>query len=394
MSSSQPLSHLNSVELLELMNRYYAGERVSALLQGFKIHCSVGLLCSHFPPEPTHEICRFCDAAMIRPRRSRSWRYSVELRCSQCAHFETTHCKCPGCQEVRRLAEQKQLQQQSSKVVQFCLEHWSYNESAVEPSQLSALEALAFISLVRCGGWLDEYRIGPLQASSIPFAPSSPCFQADLIDRLITVGLVSPDMSSSLTAFSGLHGKILNWDLEKVQWLLRIPVAADFVHALEDVVASSAWPQNWKMECTKIWHELAVAECKEFCAYSVSQRDLPMPGATAVSALVENLLRDFSVSQCYQLIWASASDATDYRVRKGITARHAANYLIGVCQRRADRSRAEGWTIKGFHRNFQLGRSQISYVLHDVFLKHGEIGFFACPNPLIDTPDKQAVRPD
>ena len=116
MPSSQPLSHLGNTELLELMNRYYEGERVATLLQEFKIQCSAGLLCGYFPPEPTHMLCRFCDAPMVRPRRSRSYKFNVQLSCSQCAHSETTHCRCLGCQEVRRLAEEKQVQQQKSKV--------------------------------------------------------------------------------------------------------------------------------------------------------------------------------------------------------------------------------------------------------------------------------------
>jgi hypothetical protein len=157
------------------------------------------------------------------------------------------------------------------------------------------------------------------------------------------------------------------------------------MNELEEVIASSVWPQDWHSECVEFWHTLAAAECWEFCEYSLGSRNLPMPGATALSALIENLLRDFSVSQCYQLIWASAGNTTDYRVRKGISAPHAANHFIGACQRSADRSRAEGWTIKGFRRNFQLGRSQISHVLHDVFLKHGEAGFFSCPNSAIST---------
>jgi hypothetical protein len=57
--------------------------------------------------------------------------------------------------------------------------------------------------------------------------------------------------------------------------------------------------------------------------------------------------------------------------------------MIGLCQRRADHIRAEGWTIKGFHRNHDLRQTQISYLLHDLFLKHGEEGFYSRVQPLI-----------
>ena len=385
MPSSNPLSHLDDSNLLELMIRYYAGERVATLLHEFSIQCPASLLSSYFPPEPTHDICRHCGGPMVRPRRSKSWGRASELICTKCAHTETPQCRCIRCHDARCLATEKELQHQQSKVVQFCAERWSYHEVYVEPRQLAAIDALGLMSLVRCGGWLDECSLGPMEASSIRLTPSKPDFDQILVSRLITAGLVSPDANSPLPSFAEQDGKIVGWHPARVQWQLRMPAPVEFLSQLEELVASSAWPQDWHVECREMWHELAAAECWEFCEHNLSSRNLPMPGVTALTSLLENLLRDFSVSQCYQLIWASAGNTIDYRVRKGISAPHAANHFIGTCQRSADRSRAEGWTIKGFRRNFQLGRSQISHVLHDVFLKHGEAGFFSCPNSTIGT---------
>ena len=133
--------------------------------------------------------------------------------------------------------------------------------------------------------------------------------------------------------------------------------------------------------------ELAQTEWtqEEKDAFCDAQFDLPMPGGTALNALIDNQLRDFSVSQCCQLLWTATEKATDYRVRKVTTARHASKYLIDICQLLADRTRAEGWEIKGFAREFQLPRSQVSHVLHDVFLRHGEVGFSGPINPGVAT---------
>lgn len=386
MPTSQPLGHLHEAELLDLITRYYSGERVATLLQDFNIQCSTSLLCTYFPPEPTDQLCRHCGSPMIKPRRSRTWKYVVEPHCTKCRHSETASCSCAGCEGARRRERNSQLEQQKRAVELFCLDRWSYAENSISPHQLSAYEAVGLISLVRCGGWLDESRVGPMQSSSIHFAPEWSDLPAYLLGRLNDAGLVSPDTGSSQQAFHWQQGIVVSWAPEKVQWALRMPGAIDFIHALEELAASPEWPAGWVDQCRELWHTLAIAECMEFCAYSVTQRDLPMPGATALAALFENLLRDLSVSQCYQLIWASAADATDYRARKHITAHHAANYMIGACQRRADRSRAEGWPIKGFHRNFELGRSLLSHVLHDVFFRHGEVGFFTCPNTHSNTP--------
>lgn len=90
----------------------------------------------------------------------------------------------------------------------------------------------------------------------------------------------------------------------------------------------------------------------------------------------------YSVAQCYRIIWAGAQQATDFLVRKRCNTKHAANFMIGECQRWADRARAEMWEVKPFKRNFNLPRSSISHVFFDVFLKIGEAGFNWVPGSL------------
>lgn len=375
MITSQPLGHLSEAELLELMSRYYAGERVATLLEDYKVNCSASTLCSHFPPEPSAQLCRHCNAPMVRPRRSKSWSLGSTLRCSQCAHIESSKCGCSSCKVERLLEEDLHMRQWYTKAQQFCSATWSYSPIQIQPAQLTARQAVALICLVRSGGWLDDSLIGPLSASGIRFAPYAPDFQSSLIECLITAELLSPDPTSPSKAFTERDGQFVDMDFGQAHWLLRMPDGVNFVQALEIYIAAENWPKDWTDECCQIWRELAFAECWEFCIYSLQQRSLPIPGATALTALIENLLRDFSVSQCHQLLWASAGDAVDYRARKGVTAPHASNYMIGSCQRRADRARAENWKIKGFQRNFELSRTQLSHVLHDIFLKHGETGF-------------------
>lgn len=375
MPTSQPLRHLSEAEILELMSRYYAGERVAILLEVFRVNCSASMLCSHFPPEPSAELCRYCNGPMVRPRRSKTWSSGSTLRCSQCAHIESSRCSCTGCKVERLQEENLRIRQQHTKIQQFCSANWAYSPTQIQPEQLSARRAVALISFIRSGGWLDDSRIGPINSSGIRFAPYTPDFQNSLIECLITADLLSPDPTSPSKVFIERAGQFEGMDYGQAHWVLRMPDAVRFVQALEALIASEDWPKGWTDECYQIWHELAFSECWEFCAYSLHQRNLPIPGATALTALIENLLRDLSVSQCYQLLWASAGDAVDYRARKGVTAPHASNYMIGSCQRRADRARAEGWKIKGFRRNYELSRTQLSHVLHDMFFKHGENGF-------------------
>ncbi len=303
----------------------------------------------------------------------------MPIRCSACQHEDSTNCSCSECKEVRQLAASEKLQRDIRAIGDFCKSCWTYYELDIEPQQLTAETAIALLSLIRCNGWINETTIGPFKNATIPFVPMDFQFRLGLINNLLKDGLIAPSPASPPPAFQHSSCGEVSWDADAVHWQLLFRDAPTFISQLERLVASSDWPKGWRDGCFILWRQLAAAECMEFCAYSVAQRGLPMPGDTALSMLTDNLLQDFSVAQCYQLIWGSASDATDFRVRKGVNAKHAANYMIGVCQRRADRSRTEGWSVKGFKRNFQLPRSQLSHVLHDVFLKHGESGFIEIP---------------
>ncbi len=63
MTTSQPLGHLSEAELLELMSRYYAGERVATLLGttrsiALPAHCAATFLPSQVP--------NYADTVMLR----------------------------------------------------------------------------------------------------------------------------------------------------------------------------------------------------------------------------------------------------------------------------------------------------------------------------------------
>ena len=339
MSYSQLQGFLDASTLHELIQLHCDGEHRSSLISEFFVDRVTGRLFRQFPSE-TKKL----------PQAARTFK--------------------------------KKRERDHRPIAKLYSGNWGEHDLETEPAQLDAGAAIALISLIRCGGWIGEATIGSLQDSEIPFSPREILFRHLLITVLLEKRLIAPSINSPKHAFRLPPNKNPGWDPEAVYWSVLLPDPPSFIQQLERLVASSDWPSGWRDDCSKLWQQLAVAECWEFCAYSIAQRNLPMPGAAALTTLFNNLLRDFSVSQCFQLIWASASDATDFWVRKQAIAQHAANYFIGSCQRKADRYRAEGWAIKGFRRNFQLPRSQLSYVLHDVFLKHGEAGFSSAVSDL------------
>lgn len=383
-SSSPALAHLTPTQIHSLINRYYSGEKIAALIAEYNIECSTSELCRQFPPEYVERDCPVCNAPLIKPRVSRtsiSGARHGAIRCSRCSHQETDRCVCPTCREIRAQKTEAQRQRERDAITTFCNENWSYSLIQIEPEQLSAEAAIALLSLIRCGGWLNESTIDAITPSVVPFVPNEISIAQHLLGVLFDNGLIAPAPDSRTSSFHLAADEKARVDWHTVYWRLRIPEAPNFIEKLERLAASDSWPNGWSEGANALWKMLAMAECKEFCMHAVAQRKLPMPGQIALTALLDNLLRSFSVSQCYQLIWNAASRAVDYMIREKIRSQHAANALIGSCQRYADRARSEGWNIKGFQRNFDLPRSQLSYVLHDVFLKHGDFGFTAPYQP-------------
>lgn len=121
--------------------------------------------------------------------------------------------------------------------------------------------------------------------------------------------------------------------------------------------------------------KIALAECRQFYNHCADERGLEIKGDLAVNTMLANILRDYSVAQCYRIIWNGARSTADFMVREKPARSHAANYMIGACQRWADHARTAGWVVFPFKRNFNLPRSMISYVLFDVILRIGECGF-------------------
>ncbi|NSL53536.1 hypothetical protein [Uliginosibacterium aquaticum] len=209
------------------------------------------------------------------------------------------------------------------------------------------------------------------------FAPFQLDFSNSIPLIVISSQLAAPSPDSPLEAFPDDTAGNLSWSQERVHWQLLMQDPPAFIYALEQIITKRTWPHGWIAELTDVWLELAIAECVEFCIVSAFKKGLPTPCDVALTALLKNLLLDYSVSQVFELLGASIDDAADFTERKYISQQRAESFMVGACQRRADLARAEGATIRGLPRDPMLGRTQASHVLHDVFFGHGEAGFFS-----------------
>ncbi len=158
-------------------------------------------------------------------------------------------------------------------------------------------------------------------------------------------------------------------------WNISSDALIELLHQIEHCAQTMEWPGHWINQLPKLKQSLALAECQEYYNLCIKQRGLPLSPQRSTALMLDNLLQDYSVAQCYRIIYAGARSAADFLVRTSCTAQHASNYMIGACQRWVDRARAEIWEVSPFCRAYELPRSMVSHVLYEDFLKCGDEGF-------------------
>lgn len=390
------LAHLSESQIRSLIARYYGNEKIQTLLDEYQIECIPSNFCSLLPQETLDDQhCPYCAVPMARKRVSRSSLKcrQVEAFCPECGHHVgRRQCHCQNCiVEGKRFAQMiRELKQE--KILALC--HMSLPTEIHQPAaqDLDLRTAVALLALSRTCLIVDEAGGGQFSPSrmtlealadaTIPLAPRGDMVSS-LLAELRSRGLIAISELSSPDAFTFREGELQSLDLSGVRWSLTVEDPEQLLAAILRLAQNpSEWPSRWNQALKDVWTEIALAECKEYFRYAAEARGLPEAGEKSTETMLKSLLESFSVAQCYRIIWAGARQASDFLVRKRCNTRHAANYMIGECQRWADRAKAENWEVKPFKRNFDLPRSAISHVFFDVFLKIGEDGFNCVPGIL------------
>lgn len=387
------LSHLSESQIQTLIASYYSNEKIHALLREYQIDCIPNQLHSLFPAEIMHDQrCRYCDVPMVRKRPSRtSLRYRELISsCAQCGHHQGKRpCHCEQCVAGERRNEQILREAKEEKILAFCQTSWPTDPHQPAAKKLDLRTAVALLALARTCLFVDRessdksppsyLTIESLANATIPFAPQGDLGRS-LLDELRMQGLIGISELSVADAFTFEHGELCGYYPSKVRWLLTVEDPELLLVELSLLADdTSEWPSHWLMAVKDLWLEIALEECREYFRHVAEERGLPEAGEKSTEAMLKYLLQDYSVAQCYRIIWGGAQRAADFLVRKQCSRKHAANYMIGECQRWADRARAEKWEVKHYKRNFNLPRSSLSYVFFDLFLKIGEVGFDSVP---------------
>lgn len=376
----QPLhpavAHLDQDELERLMDGYMSGIKSTILCEKFNISAHPSQLRKLLPSTVLAQVCSVCGGDMIRrvPSRLQGKVCTSHEECARCRHENNDSCQCSSCIKKREREIHEAQLQWRIKVKQAIVAIQPHETKVIPAlSDMSLEMAVSLLAFIRCCPPDAQDVSEPVLMSVIPYAPTSNLAN-DLLKSLSMSGLIVLSEHSSEHTVD-LDGEMLTYNAQCVRWKMPVNNRLEFVEAIEVAGLTGEWPSHWHDQIKPLWLKIALAECRQFYGYQAGARGLNIRGETAVTEMLVNLLRDYSVAQSYCLIWRGAQQAADFMVRERASRVHAANFMVGACQRFADKARAELWTVKAFGRNFDLPRSMISYVMFDVLLKIGERGF-------------------
>jgi hypothetical protein len=369
------IEHLSRADIEILTEKYLSGAKVSELVSQFNVKCAPSNLVRTLPPRSLEQSCPVCGSVMVQDLPSRTYpNSSPKIHCSSCSHEDGNRCRCKHCQELRAQAAAEENARREAIIAQAVkAQRERYICASYSPEALSLSLAVAFLAFIRCCPVTKNGLYGQLNANPVPFAPTA-AYGVTLLASLMQAGLISLSERSEAGSIAYKDSQLI-FAAGKVNWTGDIDKNLKLAEEIELRALTGNWPSHWFAEVEENWLNLALAECREFYDYCLDMRGLYVQGDQAITSMLRNILRDFSVGQCYRIIWQGAKNASDFLARKKISRAHAGNYMVGACQRYADQARAQGYELLPFKRNFDLPRSMISYVLFDVLLKIGEHGF-------------------
>ena len=370
------LAHLSPVQLEALVSDFLAGARPGQLIRQYQIQTGASQLWRLLPGQLLeNQHCPACGAPMLKPLGVPHYSpHGADVRCTSCSHANGTACACDYCMKRLDVEVSEQVAREERVIEDFLVSTRRPNTAPSAARDWTLRTAVLFIALVRTCELRGEGELGPVSESPIPFAPRGRA-GLSFLEELRASGLIAISPLSFCNAFEIEGDQVVQWLPTEACWSVQVDDYAQTIRDLEHVALQGDWPDHWFSEIAGIRCDLALAESQEFLEYCAEERGLAAPDGPKTRAMIENLLQDFSVGQTYRIIHIGCTHAADFLVRTRCSRPHASNFIIGDCQRWADRARAEHWDVGVYRRNFNCPRSQMSHVLHDVFLKLGERGF-------------------
>jgi len=371
------LSHLSQEEIDVLMQRYYDGESITTLLKEYSLNVHASDLFRLFPPEVHADyICDYCGSALVIDRKSKSnknaSRHQYELYCPFCGHKPfVSQCNCSNCVQVAIDLNNERIKQ--------IKEFYSNSGEPVDFDTLS-FESKVYLGAI-CRAFLREnmFEIAPRTEKNNILAPSDMLYK-EIYDTLILAGVLTVSPNSSIDAFVVDSDNFPStYYTYKVIYNLNLLFPANKQDLFSKILDPNYYTSDNAMEAVDLWRKISIAECIEYLQYQLEKVNFEFSPGDKTYKTFEILLNDYSVSQIYGVIWKSVADASKLYLEKGMSRIHAANAVIGACERYAERAKINHWELTSYRRVRDLPQSALSLFYFNRVLGIGDMGFEVPP---------------
>lgn len=367
------LQHLSTEELDNLMKRYYSNESVNLLVKEYDLDIRPNSLYKYFPPELVeNELCEYCGINLVKHRKSKSnMNFSNENKneyyCPKCEHRPYfIKCDCSNCID----SMYRKVNDKKSKIQEV----YGHCQEQINLDELNFREKI-YVAIV-CSKLLKEdmYHFIPFCEYEGKLTPDIN-MDYDIFRELFKKKVLRVSPISSISAFKDYEEFPNVFYIDKVTFYLNIEYQSSKSETFEKVLnVNYTFKKNFD-EIINLWREIGVAECKEYLLYVLNKVGFDFSPGEKTQKVFEMLLNDFSVSQIFGIIKRQVDSVSSLFLEKGLNRKHAANMVIGNCERFAERAKSEGWSLTQYNRPYELQQSDLSFFFFYNVLKIGDKGF-------------------
>ena len=369
------ISELSPVELKKLLEDYDNNVAIKKIISDYGLSISPSKFTKSLPPIEFDDVtCPYCNIPMVAERKARSSYFkeytNADKYCPQCLHKYVSHCGCSKCTEKKREAEAK-------KKILVKETYSNSNRYYLNLDEIS-FEHKIYIGAI-CRMLLNEEMtiIFPYNNKTTmnELTPNMD-WTVEIYKELFHANIISVHPDSAIDAFIDGDKFPNEFKILKVSYYINIR-EEDIKTILNGEFGESE--ELFAEDKFQLWKRIALNECIQYLIYQLNESHFDFSAGDKTITIFENILKNFSVSQIYGIIWRSVASAAKYYQEGNITKKQAANTTIGACQRYAEKAVFNSWNLTEYSRIKELPQSELATFLYNKILKIGELGFTCVP---------------
>jgi len=368
----EKLSHLTEEQIEELCRRYETGETNKSLIKEYNIDIYVSGLNKLLPLKITKEECIYCKKPLWA-QRCKPNSYANVAFCYECGHNNTRYCTCDNCTEAKRLQQEKRAQ----NIFQLIKNRFGSGENKRSFSELNDKELIYLSCFVRAADTESKYTNISFHNCSFKLSPNR-FFDNQIIQFLIDASLIfMVSLPQHYNEIIKTDSDLDKLDLFACHYSLNI---TDEQIDKDEIFKSFYYPKQNnvpKETLRKIWMNIAKHECLEYVITMVEDININYWFTEKHLEHIEEILRNFSVSQFYCMYYSCLKSATYNQIKNRWSNRETLHKSVVYTLNQAESAINNGWEIRKYNRNTE--RSTFSDIFFNLFLKIDKSGFYECP---------------